>query len=119
MPAPFDEETARVLVEIALGLLNDGAAAIVGAVAKKETGDQLLAEQAAKEVRMSEKIETAVKTGAVLCAKKYAVRMDYAPEMMLFGGLIIWGGQVSLSVKALKDKGAELRAQREQQKEAA
>ena len=116
--ASFDEETARQLVEIGVGLLNDGAAAIVRAVAKKETGDDKLADEAANAVRMSEKIESAVKTGGVLCAKKYAVRMDYAPELMLGGGLIIWAGQVSMSVKALKAKGAELRS-KEKLKEAA
>jgi hypothetical protein len=89
--------------------LNDGAAAIVGAIAKKETQDNALSEEAAAAVRMSEKIETAIKQGAVLCAKKYAVRLDYAPEMMLGGGLIIWLGQVSMSIRALKAKGAELR----------
>ena len=58
---------------------------------------------------MSPKIEQAITTGGIQCAKKYAVRLDYAPEIMLGGGLIIWAGQVSLSVKALKSKGAEIR----------
>jgi hypothetical protein len=108
-PPPFDEATARTLVEIGIGLLNDGAAAIVGAVAKKETGDRALADEAGKAVRMSEKVEGAIREGAVLCAKKYAVRLDYAPEMMLGGGLVIWLGQVSMSIRALKSKGSELR----------
>jgi hypothetical protein len=115
----FDEETARALVEIGCGLLNDGAAAIVRAVAKKETGDDQLADEAAKAVRMSEKIEKAITTGGIQCAKKYAVRLDYAPEIMLGGGLVIWAGQVSLSVKALKAKGAEIRQRDEQRREAA
>lgn len=76
----------------------------------KETGDKALAEDAAKSVQMSEKISGAVKLGAVQCAEKYAVRMDYAPETLLFGGLIIWGGQVTLSIRSLKATGAELRA---------
>jgi len=105
----FDEETARALVDIAIGLLNDGAAGIVRAIAKKETGDDTLSAEAAGAVRMSEKVEAAIKTGAIQCAKKYAVRLDYAPEMMLGGGLLIWLGQVSLSVKALKARGAALR----------
>jgi hypothetical protein len=114
----FDEETAREMVEIGIGLLNDGAAAIVRAIAKKETGDEKLATEAGESVRMSEKIEKTVKTGAVKCAKKYAVRMDYAPEIMLGGGLVIWAGQVTMTAKALRAKGAELRA-RTEQKEAA
>ena len=118
-PTPFDEETARTLVEIGVGLLNDGAAAIVRAVAKKETGDDGLADAAASEIRMSQKIEQTIKTGAVQCAKKYAVRLDYAPEIMLGGGLVIWAGQLSLSVKALKAKGAEIRARTEGQGRAA
>jgi hypothetical protein len=109
VPPPFDEEAARTLVEIGIGLLNDAASTIVGAVAKKETGDDALAKEAGAAVRMSEKIEHAIKTGAVQCAKKYAVRLDYAPEMMLGGGLIIWAGQVSMSIRTLKAKGVELR----------
>lgn len=108
---PFDDKTAETLVEIATGLLNDGAAALVRAVAKKETGDQVLADAAAKEVRMSQKIEACVKRGAVECAKKYAVRLDYAPEVMLGGGLLLWAGQLSMSIQALKAKGKELRAE--------
>lgn len=108
-PAPFDREAAGALVEIGVGLLNDMAGAIVRAVAMKETGDKALAEDAAKSVQMSEKISGAVKLGAVQCAEKYAVRMDYAPETLLFGGLIIWGGQVTLSIRSLKATGAELR----------
>ena len=106
----FDESTATALVEIAVGLLNDGAAAVVAAVAKKETGDSALADAAGAAVRMSEKIEAAIRRGGVECARKYAVRMDYAPEMMLFGGLIIWSGQISLSIRALKAQGAALKA---------
>lgn len=106
---PFDAATAATLVDIATGLLNDGAAALVRAVAKKETGDQALADAAAKEIRMSEKIEACIKRGAIDCAKKYAVRLDYAPEIMVAGGLLLWAGQVSMSVQALKTKGKELR----------
>lgn len=62
---------------------------------------------------MSDKINAAVRKGAVLCAEKYAVRMEYAPETLLFGGLLIWGGQVALSIRALKATGAELRARAE------
>ena len=108
--APFDEGAAVALVEIALGLLNDGAAALVTAIAKKETGDASLAKEAGLSVRMSEKIEATVKRGAIECARKYSVNLEYAPEVMLAGGLLIWVGQVSLSVKALKEKGVELRA---------
>lgn len=116
----FDEETAREMVEIGIGLLNDGASAIVRAIAKKETGDEKLAIEAGESVRMTEKIEKTVKTGAVKCAKKYAVRMDYAPEIMLGGGLVIWAGQVSMTAKALRAKGAELRERaNNQQREAA
>ena len=111
-PPPFDEETARALIEIALGLLNDGAAAVVGAIAKKETNDATLSAEASRAVRMSEKVEGCVRMGAMQCAKKYSVRLEYAPEMMLAGGLVIWGGQVALSIKALKEKGLELKAQR-------
>jgi hypothetical protein len=114
----FDEETARSLVEIGCGLLNDGAAAIVRAIAKKETGDEKLAEEAGAAVRMSEKIEKAVTLGAIQCAKKYAVRLEYAPEIMLGGGLVIWAGQVSLSIKALKEQGATLRARAKEQQAA-
>jgi hypothetical protein len=109
----FDQENAEALVEIGIGLLNDGAAAIVRAIAKRETGDDLLAEAAAKEIRMSEKIEACISAGALQCAKKYAVRLEYAPEIMLFGGLIVWGGQVRLSINALKSKGAEIRGREE------
>jgi hypothetical protein len=105
----FDEETCRQVVEIAVGLLNDGAAAVIRAIAKRETGDEKLAEEAAQSVRMSEKIEGTVKTGAIACARKYAVNMAYAPELMLGGGLIIWGGQITMTSRALKAKGAELR----------
>lgn len=100
------------MVGIAVGLLNDGASAVVRAVALKETGDKKLAEEAGKAVVMSEKIDAAVKKGAVLCAEKYAVRMDYAPETLIFGGLLIWGGQVAMSIRALKATGAELREAR-------
>lgn len=105
----FDEETAKQIIEIALGLLNDGAGAVIRAIAKKETGDEKLADEAAASVRMSEKIEGTIKTGAVACARKYAVNMAYAPEIMLGGGLVIWAGQVTMTGRALKAKGAELR----------
>lgn len=108
---PVDAEEINALVEIGCGLLNDGACAIVRAVAMRETGDKALADGAAKEVAMSDKVEAAIKKGAQLCARKYAMRAEYAPEMILFGGLIIWCGQISLSVRALKAKGAELRAE--------
>lgn len=106
---PFDEETARQVIEIGVGLLNDGAAAIVRAIAKKETGDVKLAEEAAKDVRMGERVDTTIKFGAMAVAKKYAVRMEYAPEVMLGGGLVIWAGQIMATVRALKAKGVELR----------
>lgn len=105
----FDEETARQVIEIGVGLLNDGASAIVRAIAKKETGDQKLAEDAAKEVRMGDKVEGAIKLGSMQCAKKYAVQTKYAPELLLGGGLVIWAGQVAASVRALKQTGAALR----------
>src|SRR6185503_12705238 len=101
-PEPtFDEAAATALVEIALGLLNDGAAAIVTAVAKKETGDAALAREAGQSVRMSDKIEAAVKRGACECAKKYSVSTKYSPEVLLGGGLLIWTGQVTLAIKGL------------------
>lgn len=118
-PEPsFDEETARQVIEIGIGLLNDGAAALIRAIAKKETGDEKLADEAGQSVRMSEKIEGTVKTGAIACAKKYAVSMAYAPELMLGGGLVIWAGQVTMAGRALKAKGAELRKQAKEAKEA-
>jgi len=105
----FDEATASALVNIAVNLLNDGAAAIVRAVAKKETGDDALANEAAKSVRMAGEIENSVKKGALECCKKYAVRLDYAPEIMLGGGMVVWAGQVGMTIKDLKAKGRELR----------
>lgn len=115
----FDEATARQVVEIGLGLLNDGAAAIIRAIAKKETGDEKLAEEAAQSVRMTEKIEGTIKTGAIACAQKYAVNLAYAPELMLGGGLIIWGGQITMTGRALKAKGAELRERAKGERKAA
>lgn len=108
----FDEATAKTLVELSIGLMNDGASAIVRAIAKKETGDNALADEAAKSVVMSAKIVETVTKGGVECARKYAVRMDYAPEMMLFGGLAIWAGQVSLACRALRATGADIRAKK-------
>jgi hypothetical protein len=108
-PPTFDEEVAQSLIDVAVGLLNDGAAAVIRAVAKKETGDDVLAAEAAASVRMPEKIEAAVKKGAMECAKKYAVRLDYAPEVMLGGGLLIWAGQVVIVKKSLAEKGRALR----------
>ena len=105
----FDEETARKVVEIAIDLLNDGAAAIVKAIAKKETGDLAHAEEAAQSVRMSERYRETIEFGAIACARKYAVNMAYAPEMMLGGGLVLWLGQIALVVKAERAKGAEIR----------
>lgn len=89
--------------------MNDGAAAVVAAVAKKETGDSALAAEAGKSVRMSDQVRSCVELGAIECAKKYAVPMHYAPETMLFGGLVVWGGQVAMAIRTLKLKGAELR----------
>lgn len=109
----FDKEAAGALIEIGVGLLNDCASAVVRAVAMKETDDKALAAEAAKAVVMSDKINKAVTMGAMQCAEKYAVRMEYAPETMLFGGLLIWGGQVMLSIRSLKATGAELRAERD------
>jgi hypothetical protein len=108
-PPAFDEATAGALVNIAVNLLNDGAAAIVRAVAKKETGDDQLANEAAQAVRMAGEIENSVKKGALECCKKYAVRLDYAPEIMFGGGLVIWAGQVGMTLRDLKAKGRELR----------
>jgi hypothetical protein len=108
----FDEKLALEMVQIAVGLLNDGCSAIVRAVAKNETGDEVLAEEAAKSVRMTEKIESAVTKGAVLCAKKYSVRLDYAPEIMFGGGLVVHLGQAAMVVRQLKATGRELRAGR-------
>ena len=105
-PPTFDEEVAQSLIDVAVGLLNDGAAAVIRVAAKKETGDDALANEAAASVRMPEKIEAAVKKGAMECAKKYAVRLDYAPEVMLGGGLLIWAGQIMVVRKSLAEKGA-------------
>jgi len=98
------------MVKIALGLLNDGAAAIVRAVAKSQTGDDQLAEQAAKAVRMTEQIHATIEKGAIACAKKYCVRLDYAPEIMFGGGMVIWLGQTGMTIKELRATGAALRA---------
>jgi hypothetical protein len=108
-PPAFDEAAAKACIDIAIGLLNDGAAAVVGAVAKKETGDASLAKEAADAVRMAEKIESAIRVGGLGCVKKYSVRLDYANEIMLGGGLIIWLGGVGMAIKGLKAKGRELR----------
>lgn len=118
-PVAFDEETCRQVVDIACGLLNDGAAAVIRAIAKRETGDEKLAEEAAQSVRMAEKVESTIKIGAVACARKYSVKMAMAPEFMLGGGLLIWAGQVSLTGRALKAKGAELRERAKQERKAA
>lgn len=115
----FDEATTKKVVEIGIDLLNDGAAAVVRAIAKKQTGDAAHAEEAAQSVRMSEKYRETIEFGAVACARKYAVNMAYAPEMMLGGGLVLWLGQIALVVRAEKAKGAELRQRaKEQGKEA-
>ena len=108
-PPPFDEALAESLVVVSIGILNYGAAAVIRAIAKKETGDDLLASEAAASVRMPEKIEAAVKQGALACAKKYAVRLDYAPEVMLGGGLLIWTSQILVVKRNLVEKGAALR----------
>jgi hypothetical protein len=115
----FDEETTRKVVQIGIDLLNDGAAAIVRAVAKKETGDVTHAEEAAQSVRMSEKYRDTIEFGAIACARKYAVNMAYAPEMMLGGGLVLWLGQISLVIRAEKLKGAEIRARAKEERKAA
>lgn len=112
-PPAFDEEMAKKVVGIAIDLLNDGAAAVVRAVAKKETGDMTHANEAADSVRMSEKYRETIEFGAIACARKYAVNMAYAPEMMLGGGLVLWLGNVAMVIKAEKAKGAELRERRE------
>ena len=104
------------MVDLAIGLLNDSAAAVVRAVAKKETGDDVLAATAAESVQMTDRVETTIKLGAIQCAKKYSVSMKYAPEVMLGGGLLIWFGQVKLAIHSLKQKGAELRERGEKPK---
>ena len=101
------------MVDLAIGLLNDSAGAVVRAVAKKETGDDVLAATAAESVKMSERVEATIKLGAIQCAKKYSVSMKYAPEVMLGGGLLIWAGQVKLAIHSLKQKGAEIRQRAE------
>lgn len=98
---------------MALDLLNDGAAAVVKAIAKHETGDALHAEEAGQSVRMSEKYREVIEFGANACAKKWALNMAYAPEMMLGGGLVLWLGHVVTVVRAEKATGAELRARRD------
>jgi hypothetical protein len=119
-PAPsFDVATAQQVCKITIGLLNDGAAAIVRAIAKHETGDQTLAKEAGESVRMTEKIEETANIGAVKCCEKYAVKMEYAPEFLLGGSLVIWGGGIYSTTKALKAQGEQLRQRAKEQKEAA
>lgn len=110
----FDEEMARAFIDIGVDLLNDGAAAIVRAIAKHETGDDAAAAAAAAEVRMGPKIEFAAKKGSLLCAKKYAVKTEYAPEMMVAGAFVLWAGQIGMTIKVQREKGAELRKERKQ-----
>ena len=110
--APFDEALAGEVIALGIGLMNDGAAAIVRAVAKNETGNKDFADEAAREVQMSEKIEGAFQRGGLLCAKKYSVNLAYAPEAIVLMALGCWVKQIRGSIVAIKAKGAELRGEK-------
>ncbi len=100
-------------------LMNDCASAVVRAVAKKETGDRSLADEAANEVRMSEKLSGSFDRSGLLVAKKYNVSLTYAPEGLLLACLLAWGKQVGGTVSALREQGRELRERAKGQREAA
>lgn len=111
-PEPtFDRRAAEALADVGIRLANDAASAIVRAIALHETGDEKLAEAAAKEVRMTEDVRRAIREGAIACAKKYAVQTKYGPEAMLIGGLCAWALPLVAAIKALKAKGRERREQ--------
>lgn len=92
-------------------MLNEGASALLSGVALKEIGDSALAKEIGEKARMTEATAKAVKLGALETLKKYSVDLSYGPEVMLFGGLIIWGGGNMILLKRIKQQGAERRAQ--------
>lgn len=109
-PRPaLDEATCEALADALLTILDDGAAAVVKAVALRETADAALADAASSSARMTDGVKKTVRLGAIQCAKKYAVDLHYAPELMFFGGLVVWAGQNALTIRQLKAKGRELR----------
>ena len=110
-PPAFDAVFAETLVNGVMEMLNEGASALLSGVALKEIGDSALAKEIGEKARMTEATAKAVKLGALETLKKYSVDLSYGPEVMLFGGLIIWGGGNMILLKRIKQQGAERRAQ--------
>lgn len=106
---PFDEKAASAVVDIALGLLNDCASGVTRFFSERWTGDKSFAEECSNAVVMSGKTESAIRLGGNLCAKKYSVKMESAPEWILVGGVLVWAGTVTAVVKTAHSKGKDLR----------
>lgn len=85
--------------------MNNVAGVIVRGAAMKWTGDKQLAEDADKAARMTEKVYEKCREGAIMCARKYAVSIEYAPELILGAGLLGWLGALAAQVKMLREIG--------------
>jgi hypothetical protein len=97
-----DEEAVKAVVEGLLEQINDMAAAFQRMAAMRMFNDSQLAEEAAKAARMSPKVETMIRSGGLLCLKKYAVDTTYAPEAAFFGGMAIWVGGNALNFQRMQ-----------------
>lgn len=107
--ASFDAEAAEALIDGIICGLNDFAAYFQRNAALTWLADSTIADAVAAGARMSEKVEKTIKAGAMACARKYAVDLEYAPELTLFGGLALWTGGNYLAYKRIIEQGKKMR----------
>jgi hypothetical protein len=106
---PYDDGLARQVIDLATRVVNDTGCGLVRIFGERQLGDKAFAREMSEGVKMGESLESSFKIGGFLCAKKYGVRFEKSPEWILGGAVVAWTTQISLVIKAINEKGAELR----------
>ncbi|MCI0352014.1 MAG: hypothetical protein L0Z53_21550, partial [Acidobacteriales bacterium] len=109
----LDTETLRALVEGLTDGVEDIACGIARAQIRLAGGDKQLRDEIAAECKISEKTRAMIVLGGTELAKKYVENLQYAPEIMVLGGLAIYSVGVAGAIRAGKDKLTEFRKAQE------
>lgn len=108
-PTPFDRETASEMAGFVTELLNDVVAIGMEAWALKHLNDAGAAADAANAVRMTDKLQTRWNSALVKLAEKHRIALDWAPEVIAGGCLLVWGSNIRKQGLAVRQQGEQLR----------
>ena len=109
LPPSFDVAACGAMVDAVIDFANDFAAGILRAVAMKEIGDSLVAKESADAARMSPEARKTIHLGAVAVLRKYSTSMEYAAEITLGVGLVMWTAGNYNAIRKLREEGKAAR----------